>query len=56
MVYMDKFVMSSVLGAKSVAFYAAPAELVNRMTIFPVAISRAVFPRLSALGGMTPGK
>ncbi|HHW2510679.1 TPA: flippase [Pseudomonas aeruginosa] len=51
MVYMDKFVMSSVLGAKSVAFYAAPAELVNRMTIFPVAISRAVFPRLSALGG-----
>lgn len=51
MVYMDRFVISSILGPKAVAVYSAPAELVSRMSILPVAIGRAIFPRLSALYG-----
>lgn len=51
MVYMDRFVIAKLTGAQSVAFYAAPAELVNRMSILPVAVTRAVFPRLAALEG-----
>lgn len=51
MVYMDRFIISSILGPKAVAVYSAPAELVSRMSILPVAIGRAVFPRLSALYG-----
>lgn len=51
MVYMDKFLIARVTGAGELAYYAAPSELVNRMSILPVAITRAVFPRLSALGG-----
>ena len=37
------------LGAANVAFYTAPAEGVQRMSIFPGALSRAVFPKLSNL-------
>ncbi|HBN8403588.1 flippase [Pseudomonas aeruginosa] len=51
MVYMDKFLIARITGAGELAYYAAPSELINRMSILPVAITRAVFPRLSALGG-----
>lgn len=48
MVYMDRFIIAKLTGPQSVAFYTAPGELVNRMSILPVSISRAVFPRLAA--------
>lgn len=51
MVYMDKILVSKVVGAHDAAFYAAPSELVNKMSVVPVAITRALFPRLSALQG-----
>lgn len=51
MVYMDRFFIAKLTGAQAVAFYSAPAELVNRMSILPVAIARAVFPRLASLHG-----
>ncbi len=48
MVYFDRFLISNVVGAQSVAFYTAPAEAVGRLLLIPVAVSRAVFPTLSA--------
>lgn len=47
MVYFDRFVISSILGAKLVGFYTAPSEAVSRLGLLPGALSRAVFPRLS---------
>ena len=48
MVYFDRFFISSVVGAKSVAFYTAPAEAVTRLLIIPIAVAKVIFPRLSA--------
>jgi O-antigen/teichoic acid export membrane protein len=47
MVYFDRFMLSYVLGAKSVAFYTAPSELVVRMLSLPSAVGRTLFARLS---------
>ncbi|QLK60817.1 oligosaccharide flippase family protein [Enterobacteriaceae bacterium Kacie_13] len=47
MVYFDRFVISSILGAKVVGFYTAPSEAIGRLGLLPGALSRAVFPRLS---------
>lgn len=47
MVYFDRFVLSSIGGAKNVAFYTAPSELVMRMLSLPSAASRTLFSRLS---------
>ncbi|WP_315971846.1 oligosaccharide flippase family protein [Enterobacter ludwigii] len=49
MAYLDRFFISNVLGAAHVAFYTAPSEGVQRLSIFPGALSRAVFPKLSSL-------
>lgn len=48
MVYFDRFVISSTLGAKVVGYYTAPSEAISRLSLFPGALSRAVFPRLSS--------
>lgn len=47
MVYLDRFVLSAVIGAKSVAFYTAPAELVIRMASIPSAATKTLFVRFS---------
>lgn len=47
MTYFDRFVLSHMAGAQVVAFYTVPAEIINRLLLFPGAISRALFPRLS---------
>lgn len=44
MVYMDRFVIVSMLGAASVAYYVAPYEVVTKMLMVPVAISGVLFP------------
>lgn len=49
MAYLDRFFISNTLGAAHVAFYTAPSEGVQRLSIFPGALSRAVFPKLSSL-------
>jgi len=48
MVYFDRFVISATLGAKNVGYYTAPSEVVSRFGIVPGALSRAIFPRVSA--------
>jgi O-antigen/teichoic acid export membrane protein len=47
MSYFDRFVLSHLAGARIVAFYTVPAEVVSRLLLFPAAISKALFPRLS---------
>lgn len=51
MVYFDRFVLSHLAGAQLVAYYTVPAELVARLTMFPAAIARSLFPRLSKRHG-----
>jgi len=48
MVYFDRFVISGSLGADKVGYYTAPSEIVSRLGLLPGALSRAVFPKLSA--------
>ena len=47
MVYFDRFVLSHLAGARVVAFYTVPAEVISRLSLLPASISRALFPRLS---------
>jgi O-antigen/teichoic acid export membrane protein len=45
--YFDRFVLSHVAGARVVAFYTMPAEIIARLLQLPGAVSKALFPRLS---------
>ena len=45
----DQFLIGSLLGAASVTHYAIPMTLVLRSQIFPAAVSRTFFPRMSNL-------
>lgn len=50
--YLDRFVLSAVSGAQSVAFYAAPAEGVQKLQTLPGSVARALFPMLSDKVGL----
>ena len=45
---LDRVVIGSMLGAKYVAYYATPQNLVTRMNLLPSAMLRTLFPRFSA--------
>jgi O-antigen/teichoic acid export membrane protein len=47
MSHFDRFALSHLAGAQIVAFYTVPAEIIGRLSLVPVAISKALFPRLS---------
>ncbi|MDN0076848.1 flippase [Crenobacter sp. SG2303] len=47
MVYLDRFILSHILGSQRVAFYTAPSEAIMRMLAIPSAVARALFPKLS---------
>ena len=44
---LDRMMIGSVLGARSVAYYSVPYNLVNKVAVLPGALVRAMFPRLS---------
>lgn len=50
LVSLDQFVIGSLLGVSAVTFYAVPMNLVARSQVFPSALVRTLFPRLSGLG------
>lgn len=50
MVYMDRFILSSSVGAASVAFYNAPSDLIEKISVLPGALARTIFPLFSRLG------
>lgn len=45
---LDRVLVGSMLGARFVAYYATPQNLVTRLNILPGAMLRTLFPRLSA--------
>lgn len=47
MVYADKFILSSIIGAERVAFYNAPSDLIQKIAILPGALARTLFPMFS---------
>ncbi|ELI9684351.1 flippase [Vibrio vulnificus] len=47
MVYFDRFVLSSMVGASNVALYTAPSEIVSKLLMVPSAISKTLFPKIS---------
>ncbi len=47
-VSLDRMMIGAILGARQVAYYATPQNLVGRLSILPGAVMRTVFPRLSA--------
>lgn len=47
-VYVDRFLIATLLSAAALAHYAAPFELVSRLLILPVALAGALFPALAA--------
>lgn len=49
--YLDRFVLSSIAGVQSVAFYAAPAEGIQKIQSLPGSVARALFPMLSSKVG-----
>lgn len=44
MMYLDRFVISALLSVTMVAYYAAPADLLQRLTVIPAAIAGVLFP------------
>ncbi|MDX7681757.1 flippase [Aeromonas caviae] len=46
LVYFDRFILANILGAKFVAFYSAPAELISKGLIVPNSLARSIFPKL----------
>jgi O-antigen/teichoic acid export membrane protein len=53
-VYVDRFLIGSLLSAAALAHYAAPFELVSRLLILPVALAGALFPALAAAQATQP--
>lgn len=48
LVSVDRFLIGVVMGAAAVAYYVVPFNLANRTSILPSALSRTLFPRVSA--------
>lgn len=48
MVNFDRFILANYVNASAIAIYTIPSELVNKMRFIPNAVSRALFPILSA--------
>ena len=48
MVNADRLVIGSVMSVRAVSYYAAPFDLVTRMSLVPASVMRALFPLFSA--------
>jgi O-antigen/teichoic acid export membrane protein len=53
LLYIDRFMIGALLSMTAVAYYAAPYELVARLTLIPGAVAGALFPALSQLHAQT---
>jgi O-antigen/teichoic acid export membrane protein len=47
---VDQFLIGSLSGVAAVTYYSVPMSLVTRSLIFPAALGRTFFPRMSGLG------
>ena len=44
---LDQFVIGSIIGVAAIAHYVVPMSLVLRSQVFPIALNRTLFPRMS---------
>lgn len=51
LVYLDRFLIGSILTISAVAYYAAPYEVVTRLWIITASLTLTLFPAFSALEG-----
>lgn len=56
MVYLDRFVIGSVISLAAVAYYVTPYEVVTKLLIFPAAIVGVLFPLFSSSHVALPGR
>jgi len=52
LVYLDRFLIGSLLSMASVAYYSAPYEMVTRLSIISTSLSVTLFPAFSSLEGV----
>ena len=52
LVYLDRFLIGSILTMSAVTFYTAPFEAVTRLSIIPQSLAISLFPAFSALDGV----
>jgi len=52
LVYLDRFLIGSLLSIAAVAYYSAPYEAVTRLWIIPTSLVMTLFPAFSALEGV----
>ena len=56
MIYLDRFLIGSIISLSAVAYYATSHEIVTRMMVIPGAIVGVLFPALGAVIGHNPSK
>jgi O-antigen/teichoic acid export membrane protein len=56
MMYLDRWVIGSMLGITAVAFYTTPFDLVFRLSVLSQSVIAALFPALSTLYAMRMGE
>jgi len=56
LVYVDRFLIGSLLSLTAVAYYAAPYEVVTRLWIIPAAVTGVLFPALSSSHSADPDR
>ena len=52
LVYLDRFMLGSIVGLTAVGYYTAPFDGVMRLLILPASLMSAVFPSVSALSAI----
>jgi O-antigen/teichoic acid export membrane protein len=50
-VYLDRFIIGALLPPTRLAYYTAPFEMVSRLLVVPMALTRALFPALANAQG-----
>ena len=48
MIYLDRFLIGSVLGTAAVAYYVTPYEIITKLLVIPGALAGVLFPMFSA--------
>ncbi|HEB36043.1 hypothetical protein LCGC14_1197630 [marine sediment metagenome] len=51
LVYLDRFMIGSILSMAAIAYYSVPYEAVTRLWIIPASLTTTLFPAFSALEG-----
>jgi len=52
LIYLDRFLIASIISISAVSYYSVPYEAVTRLWIIPASLTMSLFPAFSTLGGM----